>query len=281
MTSTTHSKDKRIFRTFTLPRPLRRRVLLLSIIAVIAVCLLAFITNNQKHTITITSDLAPPSTNATHRQIHLLNQWYWPSRPHPPQSKLRISFTEHQGRLLASDAFAYASHLKPHIAILANQDIYFDASLSLIHTQHADLSPYVTAFIIGTQCGPKFVGSHDAIVFIAPLPEPLIAKFERFGILGRNPCEDIKIWHVHWAGVKDTEATGDDAGQTAEKLVKVKKSKGGESRKRTRKSKKGQEGKPRVMPEVNVDGKSSIAFPSLKTKFKKVVDELWGQGIKQ
>ncbi|KAJ3096790.1 hypothetical protein HDU97_005577 [Phlyctochytrium planicorne] len=205
--------------------------------------------------------------------------------------KLRLSQTSHQGRLLASEAFKLASKTIPRgqIAILANQDIYFDASLNLIlSSPDSDLSSYVSYFLsryeespraekrssIGTQCGPKFVGSHDAIIFVTPLPAKLIEnsrfelgswgiearllwEFEQFGIHGRNPCEDIKIWHVHMGGIKDVEVLAGDADAVAQLKEK-----------------------PRVMPEVNVDGKSSIAFPDrLKSKFKKVVDELWGMGV--
>ncbi|KAJ3101897.1 hypothetical protein HDU96_009844 [Phlyctochytrium bullatum] len=206
--------------------------------------------------------------------------------------KLRLYTTLHPGRLLASDAFAYASkHLKSRIAILANQDIYFDATLRLLReSPDSDLGPWTSYFLsryeespraekrssIGTQCGPKFVGSHDAFVFVPPLPAPLIERcrfelgswgiearllweFEQFGIEGRNPCEDIKIWHVHMGGIKDAEVVGDQTSRQG-----------------------GAQEKQRVMPEVNVNGKSSIAFPDkLKTRFKKVADEIWGQQWRQ
>ncbi|KAJ3250397.1 hypothetical protein HDU77_006708 [Chytriomyces hyalinus] len=202
--------------------------------------------------------------------------------------KLEWATTSHSGNLLASDAFRYASQRLKHdvvpgsptkVAILANQDIYFDTSLQLLSTSpHSDLSQYTSYFLsryeeadaeadslIGTQCSTdKFVGSHDAFVFVPPLPGPLIERcafelgswgiearllweFEQFGITGRNPCKDIKIWHVHRGGLKER---GSDAGSDVSR---------------------------KAMPEVNVDGKSSIAFPdALKTQFKKVVDELWG-----
>ncbi|KAJ3062603.1 hypothetical protein HDU98_001521 [Podochytrium sp. JEL0797] len=206
--------------------------------------------------------------------------------------KLVVSTTTHEGRLLASDAFRYASSnlkqdaAKPHllkVGILANQDIYFDESLHLIATSpYSDLGQFTSYFLsryeephaeesslIGTQCGEKFVGSHDAFVFVPPLPEKLIQKcefelgswgiearilweFEQFGITGRNPCHDIKIWHVHDGGVKE----------------------------QTPLSNSDNDMRRGPMPEVNVDGKSSIAFPdTLKTKFKKVVDELWGANM--
>ncbi|KAJ3290904.1 hypothetical protein HDU79_002859 [Rhizoclosmatium sp. JEL0117] len=208
--------------------------------------------------------------------------------------KLVVSTTNHEGRLLASDAFRYASfqlkqdiaklHLTK-IAILANQDVYFDESLSLLWSSpYSDLGRFTAYFLsryeepdaedeslIGTQCGPKFIGSHDAFMFQPPLPEPLIRntafelgswgiearllwEFEQFGIEGRNPCEDIKIWHVHRGGVKD--------GVNA------------------RKNEVDNSSEVKSMPEVNTHGKSSIAFPDkLKTKFKRVVDELWGVNL--
>ncbi|KAI8612445.1 hypothetical protein BC830DRAFT_1171054 [Chytriomyces sp. MP71] len=207
-------------------------------------------------------------------------------------SKLQLSFTDHSGRLLASESFRYASqNLKAipsdsptmKVAILANQDIYFDNTLHLIGSSpYSDLGPYTAYFLsrheepgpaenassIGTQCGPRFVGSHDAFVFLPPLPGPLVDRcafemgswgiearllweFEQFGILGRNPCHDIKVWHVHMGAYKE-DASGREVLQ-------------------------GVEGTGRSMPEVNVDGKSSIAFPdTLKTRFKNVVEERWG-----
>ncbi|KAI9347337.1 hypothetical protein BDR26DRAFT_916227 [Obelidium mucronatum] len=212
-------------------------------------------------------------------------------------AKLVLSTTNHKGRLLASDAFRYASKTLKHdpklhhiqkVAILSNQDIYFDSSLSLLQTSPFSNLGTLTAYflsryeenaeaeeesLIGTQCGPRFIGSHDAFVFMPPLPEPLIRncefelgswgiearllwEFEQFGILGRNPCEDIKIWHVHRGGYKE----GVDRIGVEEAA-----------------------GKPEInppMPEVNTNGKSSIAFPdTLKTKFKDVVEELWGANL--
>ncbi|KAJ3143761.1 hypothetical protein HK101_003120 [Irineochytrium annulatum] len=213
--------------------------------------------------------------------------------------KLVLVSTAHEGRLLASDAFRHATAaLNPQgdprrpypedAAILINQDIAFDSTLGLLLTSpDSDLSPFTTYFLsryevseaaertslIGTQCGPKFVGSADAIAFVPPLPAPLVEEcgfelgswgiearllweFERFGIKGRNPCEDVRTWHLHWAGVKDPEAgnTGTEEKQ--------------------------EEKRARVMPEVNGDGKSSVAFPdSLRSRFKNDVEEVWGQVV--
>jgi hypothetical protein len=165
--------------------------------------------------------------------------------------KVKIVNTGNEGRLLASDAFRYASqNVRQDIAILVNLDIYFDESLGLLHGVDADLGLFTAYFLsryevpqneatslIGTQCGDKFQGSHDAVVFISPLPEALVERcqfalgswgiesrllweFEQFGMIGRNPCFDIRSWHVHFNGTKGT-----------------------------------------WMPEVNEDGMSSIAFP--------------------
>ncbi|KAJ3203757.1 hypothetical protein HDU83_008125 [Entophlyctis luteolus] len=216
------------------------------------------------------------------------------------ERKLIVAKTGHTGRLRASDAFRYASYnIKQNtrnpkllkVAILANQDIFFDESLRLIETSpYSDLSHYTAYFLsryeepdaeesslIGTQCGPKFIGSHDAFVVVPPLPNPLVDKldfelgsygiearilweFEQFGIYGRNPCEDIKIWHVHRNGIKEHVAT-------LESLQP------------------GHYGPPMQiieppMPEVNTGGKSSIAFPEgMKPKYKRYVDEVWGMKI--
>ncbi|KAJ3412004.1 hypothetical protein HDV05_001385 [Chytridiales sp. JEL 0842] len=197
-------------------------------------------------------------------------------------------------RLLASDAFLYASQNLPNtITILANQDIYFDSTLQLLltHRSEIDLSPSTAYFLsryeesetaeslsrIGTQCGPKFVGSHDAVVFVPPLPKKLVERtrfelgswgiearllweFEQVGVEGRNPCEEVKCWHVHLGGVKEGEE--------------------GEEGKR-----EGEEGKKKGggMPVVNGDGKSSIAFPDtlLNPRRPKLVDELWGSRLKK
>jgi len=165
--------------------------------------------------------------------------------------KLVLVSTNKLGRLLASDAFAYAStNLKGNIALLANADIYFDSSLELLKTSQSDLSLHTIYFLsryeeegkeeaslIGTQCGPKFIGSADTIAFIPPLPSGvskqvpfhlgswgienrILWEFEQYGIKGRNPCYDIKSWHIHENGFK----LG-------------------------------------WMPQVNTDNKSSVAFP--------------------
>lgn len=92
-------------------------------------------------------------------------------------------------RLLASDAFKYASkYLKGHIVLLANLDISFDESLTMLLSQDCDLSRYKAYSLsrhekpenehlsIGIQCGPKCMGSADTAAFIPPLPKSLIER---------------------------------------------------------------------------------------------------------
>jgi len=73
---------------------------------------------------------------------------------------------------------------------------------------------------LGDQCGPNFIGSHDSVVFVPPLPAEVIGKigdveigswgienrlmweFERVGIKVRNPCLDIRSWHLHQSLLK-------------------------------------------------------------------------------
>jgi hypothetical protein len=133
--------------------------------------------------------------------------------------------------------------------IVSNLDISFDNSLSKLSSSAIDLNMYVAYFLsryekpenehisIGTQCGKKFIGSHDSMIIIPPLPRRLIERcdfqlgswgiesrvmweMERFGIKVRNPCHDIKSWHHHASQVRNMK-----------------------------------------MPEVNRNNKSAIAFP--------------------
>jgi hypothetical protein len=128
---------------------------------------------------------------------------------------LRINHTttRYEGRLLFSEAFSYANqNLKGHIVILANLDIYFDDSLCLLRSADADIGMFTAYFLsryekpetentsIGTQCGPRFIGSHDSIVFIPPLPLPMIEKcnFEigSWGIESRILWEMEQVIHM-------------------------------------------------------------------------------------
>ncbi|KXS16101.1 hypothetical protein M427DRAFT_300799 [Gonapodya prolifera JEL478] len=172
-------------------------------------------------------------------------------------TKLVLVRASSADRLLASDAFRHASaRLRGDIVALANLDVYFDDSLRLVKSLDADLSFHIAYFLSrrgapgpdgslpdpdDNECrwtpGVAFRGSHDAIVFVPPLPPSVIAttnielgswgienrilwEFERAGIVGRNPCVDVKLWHVHGSGFKSKE-----------------------------------------MPVVNTGGKSSVAFP--------------------
>ena len=45
---------------------------------------------------------------------------------------------------------------------------------------------------IGSQCGEKFVGSHDVIVFVPPLPKPLISRCQY--ALGTWGIESRLLW---------------------------------------------------------------------------------------
>ncbi|KAL3896859.1 MAG: hypothetical protein SGCHY_003804 [Lobulomycetales sp.] len=165
------------------------------------------------------------------------------------QAKIRVKTTTHPSRLKVADALAYANAVaRNQIAILHNLDIFFDDTLHLLHSPDSDLGRFTAYFLsrweesddtpgIGTQCGEKFIGSHDAFVFIPPVPKilaprtqfemgswgmesRLLWEFEQVGIYGRNPCKDIKIWHSHKSQYKSS-----------------------------------------WMPEVNKEGKSSVAFP--------------------
>lgn len=126
-----------------------------------------------------------------------------------------------------AEAMAYANeHLPRKTAIFANLDIRFDDTLWHL-TVDREMGPGMAYFLsrwerpkdesagIGTQCGPKYIGSHDAFVFQAPLPPSLVeacsdlpigvsgvenlAMFEfwRAGYQVRNPCERVKAWHCH------------------------------------------------------------------------------------
>ena len=121
--------------------------------------------------------------------------------------RVQSETTDYYGRLLISEAFRYASDkIKGHVVILANLDIYFDESLCLLKSPHIDLDIYSAYFLsryerpesenvtIGTQCGPKFMGSHDSIAFVPPLPRGLISKcdFE----LGSWGIESRVLWEM-------------------------------------------------------------------------------------
>ena len=124
--------------------------------------------------------------------------------------KLNIVQLENNGRLLVSQAFQYANdNLVNKIAILVNLDIRLDESIGMaigvgeiahvdnwdddmslhsmsawflsryeedeVEEDHGD-GNWSVAKNIGTQCGIKYIGSHDTIVFTPPLPAPLIME---------------------------------------------------------------------------------------------------------
>ena len=141
-------------------------------------------------------------------------------------AKVQVHFVDFIGRLAAQDALAYASrHLVGRTCVLSNLDIIFDDTLMLVRNSSIDLGPSVAYFLsryelpgsrsqLPSQCGPAFVGSHDALFFQPPLPRPLLERtafrlgcwgsenrlmheMEHAGLRVRNPCLDIHTWHVH------------------------------------------------------------------------------------
>ena len=187
------------------------------------------------------------------KQIHLLQEADFDTFSFPFKSKkIRMTKLPTRSRLLASQALRYAqANLRGEIVILANLDIYFDNSISLLY--ESDLNRYTSYFLSRTnhfnhsetECKYPFMGSMDSYIWIPPLPNKLLDRtdfalgswgienrllfeFEQVGILGRNPCESIKTWHIHSNAYKNGP-----------------------------------------MPQVNLDKKSSVAFPdTLKTRFK-------------
>jgi len=142
-------------------------------------------------------------------------------------SRLQIDYDHgYRGRLTLKAAFQYASrHLAGRTCLVANLDIHYDESLALLRDERIDLDWRHTYFLsryehdeadyaIGTQCGPKYIGSHDTVVFVPPLPATLVDRcdfalgtwgienrvmweFYQADVAFRNPCKDIRSWHVH------------------------------------------------------------------------------------
>lgn len=134
-------------------------------------------------------------------------------------------------RLSAESAFLFASKYLPgRTTILSNFDIYFDHSLKLLKRDRwlslsnmYFLSRYESddSINIGTQCGPRYIGSHDSFIFVPPLARLLVAKsagltlgmpgmenrliheFRRQGVSILNPCKSIRSWHSHLSGLKN------------------------------------------------------------------------------
>ena len=158
--------------------------------------------------------------------------------PHFPmdlfQSKLILFYqddTNVNQRLTMGQAFQYANRgITTGYAILTNVDIFFDHSLSLL--QHRSLLDRYTVLYLsryevdplistlGLQCSHEhYVGSHDAIIFQPPFPRRVIDQlpFEigtwhvevkiiyeliKAQYIVRNPCESIRIWHLHSSQVR-------------------------------------------------------------------------------
>jgi hypothetical protein len=186
-------------------------------------------------------------------QIHLLQEADFEMSTFPFKSKkIVLSKTPTKSRLLVSQALQYAqTNLGGEIVILANLDIYFDDSISLLYD--SDLNRYTSYFLSrtdhfnhsNTECKYPFMGSMDSFIWIPPLPKKILGRtdfalgswgienrllfeFEQIGLVGRNPCESITTWHIHSNAYKNG-----------------------------------------WMPQVNLDKKSSVAFPdTLKTRFK-------------
>lgn len=143
--------------------------------------------------------------------------------------KIRL-VKQRQERFHFSEGLEYANqNLKKQIVLFANSDIEFDDSLEnllFLHDLNSStfysLSRYEKdeSASIGTQCGEKYLGSHDTFVIIPPVPTVLIRKcnfalgswgienriiyeMKREGITVRNPCLLIHTWHNHKSGVKN------------------------------------------------------------------------------
>lgn len=164
-------------------------------------------------------------------ELHLLQYDTQVSLLNSTKIKLLSTVSE---RLSFAEAFKYANeHLKGEIIIVANNDISFDHSLSLLLHPAINnmLTKQYTAFFlsrherrpmtgIGTQCGPLYMGSHDAFILSPPLPASFLSRIEGIvlgqaggdarmvyearmaGLVVRNVCEEIKCWHHHDSAVR-------------------------------------------------------------------------------
>ena len=161
-------------------------------------------------------------------------------RFHPGWVDDRLSKHKWLERLTVGRALRFAQdRLAGRIVLLANLDIEFDHSLGHLLAD-PQISPRHAYFLsrferdensatseteapvqigIGTQCGPKYMGSHDVVAFVPPLPNKLIKRCEglrlgQIGLEGRliwefteiagitvtNPCKTIRTWHNHRSG---------------------------------------------------------------------------------
>ena len=141
-----------------------------------------------------------------------------------------LDYNQNTETLSFEEAFDFANrHLQNQLVVLANLDISFDETLKEL-AEMTYFPPRFSLFLsryerpvneaigIGTQCGPKYIGSHDAFVFRSPLPQQLVDgcrglplgisgtenvamwNFRNCGYQVENPCDRIKTWHNHRSG---------------------------------------------------------------------------------
>ncbi|KAI9197153.1 uncharacterized protein BJ171DRAFT_602663 [Polychytrium aggregatum] len=171
----------------------------------------------------------PWTMNGLYRAFRKRHPWWnrslFKQKVHPvPHSKVEtlggnVQHRHHRG-MTVSTAFAYgSSDLKGGIVIIASPQVVFDPSIELVRSAESDLSS-ITAYALSShhshdpsrsQCRYPFGGDYDALVFVGPLPRPLIRQsnfdlsspgvmnrliweFEQYGIHSRNPCHNIRIW---------------------------------------------------------------------------------------
>jgi hypothetical protein len=147
----------------------------------------------------------------------------------------KIVATDIHSRITVKDAIRYANaFLQGEVSIISNSDIYYDdtiKNLLLLYESQDITRSYAISRrrtyrrLPDGELSPKtdgndkdhcelYQGSHDAFIFISPLPEELadelpiflgmpgldnriIYQFRTNGIHVTNPCRVIKIWHVH------------------------------------------------------------------------------------
>lgn len=146
-------------------------------------------------------------------------------------TKARTASEDWSDRLTIGYALEFANKYLPgRIVIVANLDISFDNTLSMLRTDRwiSLMNAYFLSRYeehetngLGTQCGPKYIGSHDSFVLMPPLPRKLIDttlklalglpgvenrfmhEMRRLGMRVANPCLTIKSWHHHTSGTKN------------------------------------------------------------------------------
>lgn len=118
--------------------------------------------------------------------IHLLQESDFQLSNFPFKSqKIRIVQLSTKSRLSVSQALRYAqTNLRSQIVMLANLDIYFDDTISLLY--ESDLDRYTSYFLSrtdhfnhsNTECKYPFMGSMDTFIWIPPVPNPLLSRTE-------------------------------------------------------------------------------------------------------